>query len=97
MVVKKDNTKEMYNKAKLKKAILLSFAKRPVEPEVIDNMIAGLEVNRSLQGNEISSEQIGRDVVAELKNIDPIAYVRFASVYQSFNSIEQFTELLEGK
>ncbi len=40
MVVKRDGTKEMYNKAKLKKAIFLSFAKRPVEPEIIDNMIA---------------------------------------------------------
>lgn len=94
MVTKRDGTKEIYNKTKLKKSILLSFAKRPIDPEVIDTMIAGLETDRSLQGNAITSEQIGTSVLEELKTIDPIAYVRFASVYQSFDSLEQFATLL---
>lgn len=94
IVVKRDGTKEMYDKAKLKKAILLSFAKRPIDAERIDMMIAGLETDRSLQGNEIASEQIGASVLEQLKTIDPIAYIRFASVYKSFDSLEQFASLL---
>jgi transcriptional repressor NrdR len=94
IVIKRDGTKEMYDKAKLKKAILLSFAKRPIDAERIDTMIAGLETDRSLQGNEITSEHIGASVLEQLKTIDPIAYIRFASVYKSFDSLEQFASLL---
>ncbi|USN57615.1 MAG: transcriptional repressor NrdR [Candidatus Peribacteria bacterium] len=96
MVIKRDGTKEMYDKAKLKKAILLSFAKRPVDQEVINTMIATLETEWSLQGNDVTSEQIGADVLEQLKTIDPIAYVRFASVYKSFASLEQFASLLQS-
>lgn len=95
MVIKKDGTKELYDKSKIKKALMLACAKRKIDHEVISNIIAQLEAQRSLQGKEISSQQIGTDVLNALKTIDPIAYVRFASVYQSFDSVEQFTELLQ--
>lgn len=94
MVIKKDGTKEMYDTSKLKKALLLAFAKRPVDQEAINTMIANLEAERSIQGSDISSQQIGTDALQALKDIDPIAYVRFASVYQSFDSLKQFAELL---
>lgn len=94
MVTKKDGTKELYNRSKLKKAIMLSFAKRPVSPEQIDTMIAELESQRTKNGVSIDSQRIGKDVVAKLKNIDPVAYVRFASVYMKFDDFDDFKNLV---
>lgn len=94
MVIKKDGTKEMYDKQKLKKAIILSFAKRKFKADAIDNLITSLEVKRQMDGQEITSKQIGADVVDKLKQIDAVAYVRFASVYKSFDNLEDFKKLI---
>ncbi len=91
MVVKKDGTKEFYNRDKLKKAIMLAFAKRDkVSVEEVHNLISNLEVQRLEQWNEISSQKIGEDVVEALKDLDFVAYIRFASVYKKFQSIDDF-------
>lgn len=95
MVTKKDGTKELYDKSKLKKAILLSFAKRDLSTDTIDTMIAELESEWSKFGNAISSEQIGTDVLKALKDIDPVAYVRFASVYLQFDTLEDFQDVMK--
>lgn len=95
MVIKKDGTKEMYDRQKLKKAILLAFAKRKFVSEEIDNVISNLEVKRSNEWTEITSQKIGEDVVDILKEMDPIAYVRFASVYKSFENLQDFQKLIE--
>lgn len=95
MVIKKDGTKELYDRQKLKKAVLLAFAKRPVSQEIVDNMINNLEVSWQASGPEVSSKKIGDDILEALKNIDPVVYVRFASVYQSFDSFEDFKKLIE--
>lgn len=94
-VVKKDWTKEMYDRQKLKKAILLSFAKRKYISEEIDNMISWLETKRSQESSEIESRKIGTDVLNAIKEIDLVAYVRFASVYNSFETTEDFQKLLQ--
>lgn len=95
VVVKKDGTKELYNRDKLKHSIMLAFAKRNrVNIEEIHNMISQLEVQRLEQWNEITSQQIGSDVVHYLKEIDFVAYIRFASVYKDFNNMDDFKDLL---
>lgn len=95
-VIKKDWTKEMYDRQKLKKAIILSFAKRKYNSEEISNMITNLENKRSQQGTEITSKKIGTDVLSAIKDIDLVAYVRFASVYNSFETTQDFQQLLES-
>ena len=88
--MKKDGSKELYDRQKLKKAILLSFAKRKYNSEEIDGVITTLESKRSKNNNEISTTRIGEDVLKKIKDIDPVAYVRFASVYRSFENIQDF-------
>ncbi len=95
VVIKKDWTKEMYDRAKLKKAVMLAFAKRSVQPDVIDALISNLEVKWQSEGSEILSTKIWEDILASLREIDPVVYVRFASVYQSFNSFEDFKQFIE--
>ena len=75
----------MYDRAKLKKAVMLAFAKRSVQPDVIDALISNLEVKWQSEGSEVLST----------REIDPVVYVRFASVYQSFNSFEDFKQFIE--
>lgn len=58
IVVKRDGSKEMYDRAKLKKAVMLSFAKRKVDADVIDRLISNLEIKRQSEGNEVSSMKI---------------------------------------
>ena len=94
MVIKKDGSKEMYDRLKLKRAILLAFAKTNPQNDEIEDMLNTLEIKRQSQGNEITSKQIGDDVLELLKNY-PVAYVRFASVYKSFSGLEDFKQLLE--
>ena len=91
MVVKKDGTKELYNRDKLKKSIMLAFAKRnQVNIEDIHNLVSNLEMKWLEGGNEISSHKIGEDVVDALKELDFVAYIRFASVYKQFKTIDDF-------
>ncbi|MBP7885449.1 transcriptional repressor NrdR [Patescibacteria group bacterium] len=95
MVAKKDGTRQLYDRDKLKRSIMLACAKRRnVDVEAIYAMISALEVKRLAQGNEISSQQIGDDVIAELKKLDIVAYMRFASVYKKFESIDDFRQLI---
>jgi len=95
VVIKKDGSKEMYDRQKLKKALLLSFAKRDINQEELEWLLNSLETQRSSEGNEVSSTQIWDDVVKALKNIDAVAYVRFASVYRSFNNLEDFKKFID--
>jgi transcriptional repressor NrdR len=94
LVIKKDGSKEMYDRLKLKRAILLSFAKTDSKNEEIENMLNILEIKRQSQGNEITSQQIGDDVLDLLKQDYPVPYVRFASVYKSFEGLEDFKMLI---
>lgn len=91
MVIKRDNTKELYNRDKLKKSIMLAFAKRhQVNIEDIHNLVSNLEMKWLEGGNEISSHKIWEDVVDALKELDFVAYIRFASVYKQFKTIDDF-------
>jgi transcriptional repressor NrdR len=85
----------MYDRQKLKKALLLAFAKREIDNEEIEKLINNLEAEWSNEKNEISSKQIGDDVLNALKKLDPVAYIRFASVYKSFDSLKDFKKFID--
>lgn len=90
MVIKKDGSKELYDRQKLKRAMMLAVAKRDIETEDIETIINNLEAERSTNKNEITSKQIWDDILRSLKNVDSVAYIRFASVYKSFDGVEDF-------
>lgn len=95
IVIKKDKSRETFNRNKLMNGLLRACEKRPVSFDTLDNMIDEIEViiQNSLD-REVSSEKIGELVMEKLKNIDEVAYVRFASVYRQFKDINTFmTEL----
>ena len=95
VVIKKDGSREVFDRNKLFNGMLKSCEKRPVSIDTLDNMIDEIEViiQNSLD-REVSSEKIGELVMEKLKTIDEVAYVRFASVYRQFKDINTFmTEL----
>ncbi len=95
IVIKKDKSRETFNRDKLMTGLLRACEKRPVSIDTLDNMIDEIEIiiQNSLD-REVSSEKIGELVMEKLKNIDEVAYVRFASVYRQFKDINTFmTEL----
>ncbi len=96
MVTKRDGRSEPYDREKLLEGILLAVRKRPVPRNRIDRLIDRLESNLS-EGcrTEVTSEELGEMVLAELVGLDPVAYVRFASVYRKFESADQFTAELK--
>ncbi len=95
IVIKKDKSRESFNRDKLMNGLLRACEKRPVSIDTLDNMIDEIEIiiQNSLD-REVSSEKIGELVMEKLKEIDEVAYVRFASVYRQFKDINTFmTEL----
>lgn len=91
IVIKKDKSRETFNRDKLMTGLLRACEKRPVSIDTLDRMIDDIEViiQNSLD-REVSSERIGELVMEKLKKIDEVAYVRFASVYRQFKDINTF-------
>ncbi|MCX6766023.1 MAG: transcriptional regulator NrdR [Candidatus Moranbacteria bacterium] len=95
-VVKKDGRKEEYNREKVEAGIRKAIEKRPVTEEQIDKMMGDIEYEvRSKEECEITSKEIGKIVLDKLKEIDDVAYMRFASVYKSFKNAESFKKEAE--
>lgn len=94
IVVKRDGTREPYDRAKIQRGIWLACTKRPVSQEQIESMLTSLEEQWSAKANEIHSAAIGEDVMKELKGIDSVAYIRFASVHREFQDVEEFKQEL---
>ena len=94
-VVKKSGKKVPFDRDKLERSVQIALRKRPVETERIDRMISGI-VRRveSLGETEISSDVVGEIVMEGLQSIDPVAYVRFASVYRNFREAKDFEEFI---
>jgi len=91
LIRKKDKSMQPFDREKLKKGLLLSCEKRPISEEKIDQIIIQVETKlRSLSKHNQTTKQVGKLAMQELKNIDPIAYLRFTSVYQNFRSIKAF-------
>lgn len=95
IVVKKDRTRETFDRHKLLKSVIRACDKRQVTMEQMENLVVGIEttLQNSLQ-NEIPSAMIGEMVMEKLKTLDEVAYVRFASVYRQFKDIGAFMEEL---
>ena len=93
MVIKKDNTREPYNRAKIEAGIVTSCHKRPVSSAQIRGIIDEIENEIfSFEEKEIPSSVIGEKVMQKLKMVDEVAYVRFASVYREFKDVNTFVE-----
>lgn len=96
-IVKSDGTREDYERAKMRRGIRIACIKRPISLEQIDAVVDAVERQMMARpGREVSSEWIGSAVTAELRNLDPVAYIRFASVYRAFSDIQAFIEELRG-
>lgn len=87
-VVKRDGTRQPFDRMKVDKAIRHACGKRPVTDEQIRTMIDHVVAN--LEGDEVSSDKIAELVMTELHKIDEVAYIRFASVYRQFTDVAQF-------
>ncbi len=96
LVIKKDKTRELFDKNKLLSGIIKACHKRPVTMEQMEDVAT--EIEAELQNSltrEISSQMIGVLVMDKLKSLDPVAYVRFASVYREFKDLDTFMRELE--
>lgn len=95
IVVKRDGRREMFEGDKIMKCLLISLRKRPVNRTVVTNIVAELEQSFGETGRtEISSKEIGDEVLKRLKQVDFIGYVRYASVYNEFTNPDDFAKLL---
>ena len=91
MVIKKDETRESFNPSKIISGVVKSCQKRPVSMDQIEEVAKNVEVKINHTGKkEVTSTYIGELVMDELKDLDPVAYVRFASVYREFKDVDSF-------
>jgi len=94
-VVKKDGSRADFAPEKIRASMMLALRKRPVGIELIDGALLRIEQKLLSSGlREIESHKLGELVMRELKKLDKVAYVRFASVYRSFEDLEEFRKLL---
>lgn len=95
LVVKKDHSIEPFDRQKLIDRVLRATVKRPVQLSTVENMVDEIvnEFKNGLQ-REVSSEKIGEAVLNKLKEVDDVAYIRFASVYRDFNDAESFMKII---
>lgn len=96
MVVKKDGRREEFSAQKLRGGIAKACNKRSVSTDAINKLVGDIEADLRLEGGaEIQAERIGEKVMERLFHLDQVAYVRFASVYQRFDDVRRFAQLLE--
>jgi transcriptional repressor NrdR len=95
-VVKRNGMRAEFDRRKLRASMSLALRKRPVSAEAVDAAIHRIEERLlSLGLREVGSERVGELVMRELKKLDKIGYVRFASVYRSFEDVDEFTDAIE--
>jgi transcriptional repressor NrdR len=94
-VIKKDGRRELFNRQKVEIGMMKACEKRPVSPEQIKRAVDEIEWELQRRGaRQITSREIGEMVMSKLLEIDDVAYIRFASVYQEFDDARRFAELL---
>ena len=94
-IVKRNGSRSDYDPGKLRASLSLALRKRPVSTEDVDAAVARIEEQLLASGlREVPSEHIGELVMNELRKLDKVAYVRFASVYKSFEDIGEFVEVI---
>jgi len=97
MVVKKDGEREIFSPEKLRAGLLKAVHKRPVAPKQVENIVEEVEtLLQEITDREIETRAIGELVMERLRELDKVAYVRFASVYRKFEDIDEFMNELKG-
>lgn len=95
-VVKKDGSRSEFDRSKIRASMLLALRKRPVSTDQVDAALGRIEEKLlATAANEVPSTKIGEMVMRELKKLDKVAYVRFASVYRSFEGVDEFSRLIK--
>ena len=95
MVIKNNGRKSVFDRDKLTKSVMIALRKRPVDQETIDKFVSKIYRNlEDLGQNEIMTKTIGKFVMDGLKELAPIAYVRFASVYTNFKEVKDFEDFV---
>lgn len=96
IIIKKDNNRESYDRTKIEAGVLRACHKRPISANLINKLIDDVETEIfNEEEKEIASSKIGEIVMRQLKNLDDVAYVRFASVYREFKDVNTFMEELK--
>lgn len=96
IIIKKDNNREAYDRTKVESGILRACHKRPVSAEQITHLIDSVENEVfNMEAKEIPADVIGELIMNKLKDLDPVAYVRFASVYREFKDVNTFMDELK--
>jgi len=96
VVVKKSGRRAPFDRDKLTRSVEVALRKRPVDPELVERMINGVVRQLENLGDpEVSSQQIGELVIEGLRSLDPVAFVRFASVYREFREARDFNTLID--
>jgi transcriptional repressor NrdR len=95
MVVKSDNRREPFHRDKIRRGLQRAFEKRPVAPDTVEKLVAEIEYELQEFALEVPSQEIGDRILKKLYGLDPVAYVRFASVYRNFNDLEDFMRELK--
>ncbi len=95
-VIKKDGQKQAYNREKIIVGLKRSLEKRPITQDGFKKLVNAIERDlQAIRKNEIDSEKIGKIIMKQLKKVDKVAYIRFISVYESFDDIQTFQEELD--
>ncbi|MDI1348542.1 transcriptional regulator NrdR [Aquabacterium sp.] len=95
-IVKRDGRRTDYERAKLKGSMMIALRKRPVSAEALEGAIEAIEARLRQSGDkEVDSTQLGEWVMRELRKLDKVAYVRFASVYRSFDDVSEFVAAIK--
>ena len=97
-VMKKSGRRVPFDRDKLNRSIQLSLQKRNIEPDRVEQMISGIVRRLESSGEtELTSDRVGELVMEALKNLDTVAYVRYASVYKDFHQVEDFREFIKDE
>ncbi len=97
-VLKKSGRRVPFDRDKLNRSIQLSLQKRNIEPDRVEQMISGIVRRLESSGEpELTSDRVGELVMETLKNLDTVAYVRYASVYKDFHQVEDFREFIKDE
>ena len=95
LVVKKNGSRVDYDRDKLRSSMALALRKRPVTSESVENALDRIEEKLvQLAEREVASDRVGELVMRELKKLDKVAYIRFASVYRNFEDVDEFSEAI---
>jgi transcriptional repressor NrdR len=95
MVIKSDNRREPFNREKIREGLRRAFEKRPVSSDSVEKLISEIEYDLQDYVMEVTSREIGDRILKKLYHLDPVAYVRFASVYKQFAELDDFLEELK--